>query len=217
MPKIWRGVIFHAFPPRPDRVPGDARYPLFAEVLDRTESWECAFAIDLADVALLRLPPCSALPDRLVIATDGCSGFIKKWLLSRTARNRLNETVSSAFRDFSADTSRKLVLNSGVIGGRRAALLPALADVNARLRSHWDRRPPFLAGTDMVLWNEAALTRHLVVGYPSGPVKLPMWGSFNGAACPGMIVDDCHRHDWVDLSMRLGLHWFAHKMEFTWE
>ena len=219
MPKVWRGVLFHAFPPRTDRVAGDARYPLFAKVLNREESWDCAFAIDLTDVVLLRPPPCSALPDdRLVIATDGCNPFIKKWLTSRTARTRLNESVSPAFSQFLNDSSRQLVLNSGIMGGRRAAFLPALAEVNARLRSHWERRPPFIAGADMVLWNQAALTRPLILGYPHGPVNLPMWGGFNGDACrKGTIVHDCHRHDWFDASMRLGLHWFAHKMEFNWE
>jgi hypothetical protein len=220
MPKVWRGVFFHAFPPRPDRVLGDARYPLFAEVLNREESWDCAFAIDLTDVVLLRLPPCNALPDdRLVIATDGCNPKVKKWLMKATGRTRLNESVSPAFRQFSTNSSRQLVLNSGVVGGRRAAFLPALAEVNARLRSHWERCPPFLAGADMVLWNEAALTRPLVLGYPHGPVNLPMWGGFNGDACRkgSPIVPECHRHDWVDASMRLGLHWFAHKMEYNWE
>ena len=38
MPKVWRGVLFHAFPPRTDRVAGDARYPLFAKVLNREAS-----------------------------------------------------------------------------------------------------------------------------------------------------------------------------------
>ena len=69
----------------------------------------------------------------------------------------------------------------------------------------------------MVLWNEAALARPLIEGYPRGPVNLPMWGGFNGEACAPMAVHDRERHTWVDASMRLGLHWFGHKMDAHWE
>ena len=58
----------------------DRRWPMYLHVLDelalarddRESAWDCAWAVDLTDVIMLRLPPCAALPDnRLSIARDG--------------------------------------------------------------------------------------------------------------------------------------------------
>ncbi len=48
------------------------------------EEAECAYAIDLTDVTVVRVPPCAALaeqlPGRLLIATDGQSRGTRSWL-----------------------------------------------------------------------------------------------------------------------------------------
>ena len=45
----------------------DRRWPLYRHVLRQLDrqgnSWDCAWAVDLTDVVMLRLPPCAALPE----------------------------------------------------------------------------------------------------------------------------------------------------------
>ena len=78
-----------------------------------------------------------------------------------------------------------MVLNAGIVGGRRAALMPALARVAERIMGYWhsqlnlDSAAARYSGADMIIWNEVAHEMaHVETGYPAGPVNLPMWGAF---------------------------------------
>ena len=59
-------VNYHGFPRAPWRPPDAQRFVLYAVLLQRI-SWDCAFAIDMSDVIVLFVPPCHALPQRLVL------------------------------------------------------------------------------------------------------------------------------------------------------
>ena len=76
--------------------PNSARFVLIDRVL-RThpryaDRWACAFAVDLADVDVLRAPPCAALrDDELVVGQDGCGAKLGGWLAGRARRSGLLE------------------------------------------------------------------------------------------------------------------------------
>jgi len=63
-------VTFHGYDGVSDFLGNDRRWALFADVM-RSSPWDCAYAIDLSDVAIVRLPPCAALPNRVLYAADG--------------------------------------------------------------------------------------------------------------------------------------------------
>jgi hypothetical protein len=75
-------VRFHSFPPTPHIISNDLRWEHFARVLDN-EEYDCAFALDLTDIAVFRVPPCGRLPEKLMVASGG---NVKPWLA--TAANR---------------------------------------------------------------------------------------------------------------------------------
>lgn len=227
------GATFHHFASRTDVVAGDARWSHFDELL-RGLAWQCAFAIDLTDLFVLKLPVCARLnADTLYVSSDNFpAAKISLWLHSRAVRTGLNRSwvgerayLSDAFHN----TSR-LVYNCGIVGGTRGGAFERLLSfVARRFREHWSTAPPLLAGGDMVLWNEAALEPGLRVetGYPFGPVNFPMWGALVGQhrrvgaithtdprsggrrACVGRC-----RHEWVNATR--GLFWFGHKTPSSW-
>ena len=208
---------YHSFPRDLDHLPTDRRYQLFAAVL-RHIKWDCAFTLDLTDVVVVHVPACSALPNKLMIGSDGQSPKVRRWLFSRANRTRLLPTLSAAFNTFgdrSARSDAPAVLNCGIVGGRRSAFEPALSAFNQALLTHWQTNPSFEHGAEMVIWNDLALDRHRVPalsGYPNGAVNWPMYGSFapqhrdvRGRPC----VSRC-RTEWFNLSM--GVFWFGHKL-----
>ena len=97
----YQGVNLHYFAPEPQMPPGDARWRMFAEVLRGLE-WDCAWAVDLSDVDVLRLPPCSAKfygESGLASGSDACAGKMKGWL--RSVAERVNGTrFSEGLRTF---------------------------------------------------------------------------------------------------------------------
>ncbi len=185
-----KGVHLHYFPAVSTMPPGDARWSMFAQVLRAAErdvhgGWECAWAVDLTDVDVLRLPPCSAAyygEAQLAIGTDACA-LRPAWLRDVAQRANYTARLSAPMRALIDDRSRRQIRNCGLVGGLRAVLLPAIERMSERMRRHYseDPRPPHVP-MDMLFWNEYALGWEasgrppLVSGYPRGPVNLPMWG-----------------------------------------
>ena len=69
-------VRYHRFEPSSSLLGNDRRWILFERVLGATQ-WDCAFAIDLTDVAVLLLPACHRLPRKLLAASDGLA--VRGW------------------------------------------------------------------------------------------------------------------------------------------
>ena len=201
---IANGVHLHYFEPVASMPPGDARWRMFASVLNGAAvgDWDCAWALDMTDVGVLRIPPCDIDhygPAGLAIGSDACSNM-KPWL--RQVAERANWTSDdSAFRAHLRGESQHLhhshhphqIFNCGIIGGLRGAFLPAVERMAARMAARYSTHPPPPhVPMDMLFWNEEALrlsrerSQPLVSGYPHGPVNLPMWGGLSDAtaACP---------------------------------
>ena len=218
----WRGATLVHFPPKVS-VPTDRRWALVLRMLTG-RAWDCAFAVDLADVNVLRVPPCRALPPRLYIGSDGCSGGIRKWLRRKAIRTRLNSSHSARYLAFLGDP-KTTILNAGVVGGPRSAFEPALRALVHLFRRHWAVHTNLEDGGDMILWNEVGLERDVVTGYPLGPVNYPMYGMFcgmhhsckNASRANGIcsLAERKHRvHVWVNQTR--GQYWFGHKMRKSW-
>ena len=126
------------------------------------------------------------------------------------------------------------VLNCGVIGGLKAAFLPLVVRMAARMSARYSAvpRPPYVP-VDMLSWNEeawklmAASGHPIVTGYPRGPVNLPMWGRLSDttSACPrhpdpAPAAQSAYcraracRVAWINAT--LGYYWFAHKIQQWW-
>ena len=218
----WRGATLVHFPPKVS-VPTDRRWALVLRMLTE-RAWDCAFAVDLADVNVLRVPSCRALPPRLYIGSDGCSGGIRKWLRRKAIRTRLNSSHSARYLAFLGDP-QTTILNAGVVGGPRSAFEPALRALVGRFRRHWAVHTNLEDGGDMILWNEVGLESDVVTGYPLGPVNYPMYGMFcgmhhscrNASRANGIcsLAERKHRvHMWVNQTR--GQYWFGHKMRKSW-
>ena len=98
----YQGVHLHYFEPELHMPPGDARWRMFAEVLRGLE-WDCAWAVDMADVDVLRLPPCSAKyygDVGLASGSDACAGKMKDWLRSVAERVEGSQRFSEGLRSF---------------------------------------------------------------------------------------------------------------------
>ena len=161
---VRNNVTYHGFSAKQrktalPRMPmNDMRFILMESLLRRI-LWDCAFAIDLTDIDVMRLPTCWHLPaNRLAIAADTCG--MRRWLVQRAGLMSLNETWDReipGFRAFLAEkhNNNRCPSNTGVIGGRREAFSPALRQVARRLRELWQHTSgPVVAGADMVIWNE---------------------------------------------------------------
>ena len=211
------GAHLHYFSPVRSMPPGDARWGMIADVLSNTTiAWDCAWAVDMTDVQVLRLPECSRSTygdAGLAIGSDAC-GLKVAYL--RAVASKTNVTVDSPpFREFlqlpvagvrrpslasgAPLTNRRQTLNCGLVGGLRAVVLPFIARIAARVNEHHASvpKPPHLP-MDMLFVNEAALEleaarggRLVVSGYPAGPVNLPMWGGISEATscCPQLHAD----------------------------
>lgn len=228
-------VRYHFVAPNKD-VPADVqRYGHFAEVLQR-EAWQCAFMVDLTDVAVLHVPQCGAMPQHsLAVAVDG---KVKGWLMQSVWLTRYNETWTPSFRHFLSDSQRP-PMSCAVIGGVRAVLLPTLLEAVRRMRAHRGRLSPDGDGAalrasalDMLVWNELTMDLSVVTGYPFGPVNLPPWGALDGQACtrphstrravgqlmppPAAGVDTYTKckHWWLNATR--GLYWTGHKIPAMW-
>lgn len=222
---MWRGAILARFPPKVS-VPTDRRWDLALRFLEQRQ-WDCAFAIDLSDVHVIRVPACNALPPRLYMASDGCSDGIRKWLRRKASKSRLNHTLTDAYHRFLGD-KKTIVRNAGVVGGPRASFEPALRSLVGRFRAHWASpngswEHNLQDGGDMVLWNQVGLEHKVVGGYPEGPTCYPMYGTFCGMhhSCRHPDGRLCTRPEraarvvrWVNETR--GLYWFGHKMRKSW-
>ncbi|KAL1504345.1 hypothetical protein AB1Y20_010751 [Prymnesium parvum] len=222
-------VQYHRFPPSDRLLGNDRRWELFLHVLQETE-WECAYAVDLSDVVVLRLPPCASLPPKLVAASDG---QVKGWLQAVASLTRWNRTLGDDFAAFLTDS--RPTLSCSVVGGRRDVFAPALRAVVARMHARARRieaggaegapdnssRMERMAhanvlhrpGTDMLLWNDEALRAPALLGFPYGPTSLPPWSTPHlapGRVCP---THEC-RHQFVNATRRL--YWFGHKTVDSW-
>lgn len=232
--------MLHYFAPNPHVPPADIRWSHGLELLtSRLPHWDCAWMVDISDVAVLRVPRCSqpALASRLAISSDVCSPGVKRWLASNADTSRARLRADASFRAFVDKSSGRGtaqaplwqhgVRNTGIIGGRREVLLPALQVVSAQLAQHHGSqpKPPHLS-VDMVVWNAHLLGRAVVTGYPNGPVNLPMWGKL-AVASPWCHA---HRHPlnaslrcseackiaFANESLHAGRFWFSHKLEEWW-
>lgn len=229
-----RAVRYHYFEPN-TAVPADAlRYMHFAVVLGREPTWRCAFMIDLSDVAVFRIPPCNALPtDALFAAIDG---KVKRWLNDVVHVTRYNESWSTPFRSFlNEPTQQSRVLSCSTIGGARKMLMPTLLEAVERMRAHRRRlgsgccggeKALSAAALDMLVWNELALDRRVISGFPVGPVNLPPWGDLGSAACQagsphrtptaadGVLGYSQCKHWWLNATR--GYYWMGHKIPAMW-
>lgn len=235
------GASLHYVPPAASMPPADRRWDLYDNLL-RGVAWECAWAVDLTDVEVLRLPRCTedVLPAASVaIASDSCSPGAKEWLARLVKSSGLAHTLKSSFLAFAGykggaapthpDSQRLYrlpLLNAGAVGGRRTAFEPALRAVADRIRRHYVPGTPHV-NIDMVFWNELLLEQreHTIIGYPHGPVNLPMWGRLSSPspfcsmthedpAEPGTkCIAEC-RALWANAT--LGHYWFAHKLQQWW-
>lgn len=226
----WRRV-----PPDRALLGNDQRWVHFADVL-RDIEWDCAYAVDLSDVFVLRVPPCAALGSRLVVASDGAT---KPWLRSVAHRTGWSDAVGADFVRLLADS--RPVVSCGIVGGPRAAFEPALRSVVARMRAHARRARhnaranasvnagthersssatalPLLyrPGSDMVLWNDEALRARTILGYPHGPTNLPPWSTPHTSSGGRQTVCPTHacRHAFVSSTRHL--FWFGHKIVDSW-
>ena len=225
---IHRGeVTYHGFPPAPWRPPDAHRFVLYAELL-RSIKWDCAFAIDMSDVAMLYLPPCHALPQRLVLGSDSDGKWFHHWLRKAARINGLLDSASTALKAFLNGSRNGRNFNVGVVGGCRRTFLPLLAHVSLRFQKHWTaaRPRPLSAASDMVLWNELALEQTdqripPLTGFPHGPVNMPMYGGSEKGSClaryfrnaSGRQRNPC-RIQWFGSSR--GFYWFVHKPVQLW-
>lgn len=203
------------------------RFVLYAQLLRRIE-WDCAFAIDLSDVVMLNVPPCHALPRRLVIGSDAEAPWFRTWLNKAARINGLRGNVSIPLRAYLNGSRPALHLNVGVLGGCRAALVPLLDRVVRKFETHWSAsfKRNISAASDMVLWNDlgAELSEEStppLTGYPYGPVNMPMYGGSNPGSClaryfrnsTGRHTNPC-RTRWFNETQ--GMFWFAHKPVKSW-
>jgi len=164
-----------------------------------------ADAIDATDVAVLWVPSCLALPERLVIGSDGESIGVKLWLRKQARMSGLLNSTTTAFHALLHDKTRGMaVRNAGIVGGRRAVFERALSTVVDRMRGLTEIG-------DMVAWNEVALTQgNLITGYPHGPTNLPMYGKLSREHNCGKLC----RHQWLNATS--GMYWFGHKLPGSW-
>jgi hypothetical protein len=212
--------------------PHNRRWIEYAALL-ADASWhpeaECVWLIDLTDVRVVRLPPCAALqqssPERLWVGSDvmssrGSFKEVKRWLWSKAVATGFNTTMSDkrAWREWRMNPNAA-PCNSGIVGGVRSAVVPALqkfaADVRALKAAFPHRRVG--AGVDMLLWNDQCLRgarppASLGTGYPHGPLNLPMSAQVRTES--GRWCTEACRHNYLR-SVR-GLFWFMHKAPLTW-
>ena len=139
----------------------------------------CDFdSVQAQDGAVAAAPRSDEERERLLLlGSDNCGDGVKRWVLQKGQEAGFNETWTPAFRAFllggrhskpppsGSQPGFECIINCGVIGGWRPALLLALAHVVRRLVAVW--RAPVgrerLASHalrdpvgDMVAWNEYA-------------------------------------------------------------
>ena len=182
----------------------------------------------MSDVAMLYLPPCHALPQRLVLGSDSDGKWFHHWLRKAARINGLLDSASTALKAFLNGSRNGRNFNVGVVGGCRRTFLPLLAHMSLRFEKHWTaaRPRPLSAASDMVLWNELALEQTdqripPLTGFPHGPVNMPMYGGSEKGSClaryfrnaSGRQRNPC-RIQWFGSSR--GFYWFAHKPVQLW-
>ena len=189
------GVSLHYFAPKRAMPPGDARWEMFSSVLHQLD-WDCAWAIDLTDIDVLRLPPCTTRyygEAGIAIGTDAC-GNIKPWMRETVAKANLTVT-SPTFRAFLGmnhkrtgqpqhgrslaslgHLSTQQPLNCGIVGGFRKALLPVIEQMSGRVnRWHSAVPPPPHVPMDMLFLNELFVDRAHVSGCTHRTPRRSIW------------------------------------------
>jgi hypothetical protein len=222
LPQLPRVVWHQAQPTHVPMSPIDQRWSNYARILRRS-AWDCAFAIDLTDVMILRIPACTTLRPQLYIGQDNCNPRLVRWLENLAVETRLNGSLARALRDRmeagKQRASRVWVYNCGTVGGIRSVFEAALHRVVHRLHAHWTAtayNSSSMRFGDMVVWNEVAAGMAPITGYPAGPVNYPLWG----ALCPdhqddtGRFCAGCCRHAWVNATR--GRYFFGHKLPMSW-
>lgn len=221
-------VRWHRVVPSSQMLGNDRRWGHFDDILSNAE-WDCAYAIDLSDVMVLRIPPCRSLPNKLLAASDG---NVKRWLREITTQTRWNLSVSSKYHNMLMN--EQPVISCSVVGGPRAVFQPALRSVVGKMWARARRielrettnklsssqtessspvRMLHRVGTDMVLWNDEFLKWPAMTGYPFGPVSLPPWGTPYVGINRACSTHDC-RHKFVNITRHL--FWFGHKIQDSW-
>ena len=91
----------HRFSPNSVIPPGDLRWIHYQKLLAE-RGWDCAWMVDISDVAVLRLPRCSdrTLHTALAIGSDVCSAHVKTWLRKLAFSSGANRSTSTAFNRF---------------------------------------------------------------------------------------------------------------------
>lgn len=205
IPAVKDGVRYHHVDPDATSNSMNRRWEIYSRIL-REYTFDCVYAIDATDVAVLWMPSCLALPERLVIGSDGASMGVKQWLRKQARMSGLLNSTTAAFHALLHDhTGRMAVRNAGIVGGRRAVFEGALSTVVNRMAGLTEIG-------DMVAWNEVALTQgdRLITGYPRGPTNLPMYGKLMPEhKCPRLC-----RHKWLNETR--GMYWFGHKLPGSW-
>ena len=161
-------------------------------------------------------------PAAVLVAPDGSS---KNWLHKQARRTWLGNTSVPSYHQFLDGQTDDVVFNCGVVGGPREIFAARLRALCARLSAHWHPpppaiRPPIIAGSDMVAWNELLRNEsEILPGYPWGPAALPMYGglarSHPDHLHPSRPCTGRCRHEWLNLTV--GLYWFGHKAPPSWE
>ena len=74
--------------------------------------------VDLADVDVLRVPPCHALRQQLVIGSDGCSVKLKVYLKRRAERSGLlGSARTPGLASYFGDKNRLCMYSAAIVGG----------------------------------------------------------------------------------------------------
>lgn len=151
VPAVRDGVFYHYVQPQQSWPADGNRWVLLAQFLrNRTHSWDCAYAIDITDVVVLRLPPCRALHS-VTMASD--TGGSKSWLRKQARRTGLGQRGSPELQRWLETDTDQLVVNCGVVGGPRAHFQPLLERVERLLVDHLSTALPEqrnVSGVDMV-------------------------------------------------------------------
>ena len=136
-------------------------------------------------------------------------------MATRSHMTLLNKTWDADYRAFLIDS--RPVVNSGIVGGRRSAFVPALHAIIRGLEEHRRAAPQTtrVVGADMLLVNWVAVVAEqrqtggnsadrgdsprggVVRGYPFGPVNWPMWAKLppaSGSLCPPHVAPAGHAH-----------------------
>jgi hypothetical protein len=239
--RFRKGVTYHADPRELRRTQTpmmptiDLRFWLLLRLLKQQPRWSCVFAVDVSDVDVLVVPRCGhhVAQSALAMASDGCHGdFLRRWLLRKGLAAGFNATWNVGFEAWLRGVQPIpdwCVVNCGIFGGTRPIVLKALQWIVDRLGQVWSGagRVRLMANQihdpvgDMVAFNEWAFEHRTMItmGYPHGPVNLPMYGHLELGRGRNVTGGWCNAREdtcfatadgWFEASR--GRYWFGHKL-----